>query len=210
MCEAYVRRIIKSRRVESRDRAKEFQRNAGTELFATFLGSVALLLWGVRMVRTGMTRAFGATLRRIIATRTRTRWSAFLAGIGVTGILQSSTATALLLASFAARGLIALPLALAVMLGADVGSAIAAQVFSFDIKWLWTLLVAAGVFIFMASDADKPRGIARIALGLGFMLLALSHLTAAARAAAGIRRLPLDAQPASPASRSSASWSPPR
>jgi phosphate:Na+ symporter len=115
---------------------------SGTELFATFLGSVALLLWGVRMVRTGMMRAFGAALRRIISTRTRTRMSAFLAGVGVTGILQSSTATALLLASFAGRGLIALPLALAVMLGADVGSSIAAQAFSFDIKWLWTLLVA--------------------------------------------------------------------
>ena len=94
---------------------------SGTELFATFLGSVALLLWGVRMVRTGMMRAFGAALRRVVATRSRTRLTAFLAGIGVTGILQSSTATALLLASFAGRGLIALPLALAVMLGADVG-----------------------------------------------------------------------------------------
>jgi phosphate:Na+ symporter len=52
---------------------------SGTELFATFLGSVALLLWGVRMVRTGMMRAFGAALRRIISTRTRTRMSAFLA-----------------------------------------------------------------------------------------------------------------------------------
>ena len=120
---------------------------SGTELFASFIGSVALLLWGVRMVRTGMMRAFGASLRRIIATRTRTRMSAFLAGIGVTGILQSSTATALLLASFAGRGLIALPLALAVMLGADVGSSIAAQVFSFDVKWLWTIMVGAGVLL---------------------------------------------------------------
>lgn len=153
---------------------------SGTELFATFLGSVALLLWGVRMVRTGMMRAFGATLRRIISTRTRTRMSAFLAGIGVTGILQSSTATALLLASFAGRGLIALPLALAVMLGADVGSSIAAQAFSFDIKWLWTLLVAFGVFTFLSTDADKARGVARISIGLGCMLLALSHLAGAA------------------------------
>jgi phosphate:Na+ symporter len=153
---------------------------SGTELFATIVGSVALLLWGVRMVRTGMMRAFGAALRRIIATRTRTRASAFLAGIGVTGILQSSTATALLLASFTARGLIALPIALAVMLGADVGSSIAAQIFSFDIKWLWTILVGVGVFVFMASEADRARGISRIAIGLGFMLLSLSHLGAAA------------------------------
>ena len=150
---------------------------SGTELFASLLGSIALLLWGVRMVRTGMTRAFGAALRRVLATYTRTRLSAFLTGLGVTGVLQSSMATALLLASFASRGLIALPLALAVMLGADVGSAVAAQIFSFDVKWLWSLLVALGVFLFLASEADKARGAARIAIGLGLMLLASAFLS---------------------------------
>src|SRR2546423_3126118 len=153
---------------------------SGTELFATFLGSVALLLWGVRMVRTGMTRAFGSQLRRAISTYARTRIGAFHAGVGITGILQSSTATAMLLASFAARGLIALPLALAVMLGADVGSAVVAQAFSFDIKWLWTVLVALGVLLFMSTEADRLRGVARIAIGLGFMLLALVHIGGAA------------------------------
>ncbi|MEA2929061.1 MAG: phosphate:Na+ symporter, partial [Hyphomicrobiales bacterium] len=130
---------------------------SGTELFASFIGSVALLLWGVRMVRTGMTRAFGSALRRAIATYARTRIRAFLAGVGVTGILQSSTATALLLASFAGRGLIALPLALAVVLGADVGSAVVAQVFSLDVKWLWSVLVALGVLVFMSTEADRAR-----------------------------------------------------
>jgi len=153
---------------------------SGTELFATFLGSVALLLWGVRMVRTGMTRAFGAALRRTISTYARTRIGAFLAGIGVTGILQSSTATTMLLASFAGRGLIALPLALAVILGADVGSAIVAQVFSFDVKWFWTVLVAIGVLVFMSTEADRARGVARIFIGLGLMLLALVHIGGAA------------------------------
>jgi phosphate:Na+ symporter len=153
---------------------------SGTELFATFLGSVALLLWGVRMVRTGMTRAFGAALRRAISIYARTRIGAFLAGIGVTGILQSSTATTMLLASFAGRGLIALPLALAVILGADVGSAIVAQVFSFDVKWLWSVLVAIGVLVFMSTEADRARGVARIFIGLGLMLLALVHIGSAA------------------------------
>ena len=153
---------------------------SGTELFATFLGSVALLLWGVRMVRTGMTRAFGSQLRRAISTYARTRIGAFVAGVGITGILQSSTATAMLLGSFAARGLIALPIALAVVLGADVGSAIAAQVFSLDVKWLWTVLVALGVLVFMSTEADRARGVARIFIGLGFMLLALVHIGGAA------------------------------
>ncbi len=153
---------------------------SGTELFATFLGSVALLLWGVRMVRTGMTRAFGSQLRRAISTYARTRIGGFIAGVGITGILQSSTATTMLLASFTARGLIALPIALAVVLGADVGSAIVAQVFSLDVKWLWTVLVALGVLVFMSTEADRARGVARIFIGLGLMLLALVHIGLAA------------------------------
>lgn len=153
----------------------------GTELFASILGSVALLLWGVRMVRTGMTRAFGTALRHILTTHVRTKGAAFLAGLGVTGLLQSSTATALLLASFAARGLIVLPIALIMMLGANVGTTLAAQIFSFDIIWLWTLAVGIGVFTFMAAEGDRVRAVARIGIGFGLMLLSLYHLRVAAQ-----------------------------
>ena len=93
----------------------------GVETVLNVLGSVALLLWGVRMVRTGLTRAFGAALRRAIAACSGNRFTAFLGGIAITGVLQSSTATALLVSSFAGRGLIPLSIAFAVMLGADIG-----------------------------------------------------------------------------------------
>ena len=154
---------------------------AATEHFLTFLGAVALMLWGVRMVQTGITRAFGSTLRRLLSMHVRTPLSAFLAGIGITGILQSSTATALLLASFTARGLIALSIALIMMLGANVGTTLVAQVLSLDVTWLWTAILALGVFVFMASEADRPRAIARIGIGLGMMLLSLHHLGLAAQ-----------------------------
>src|SRR6267143_1193850 len=89
----------------------------GVETILNVLGSVTLLLWGVRMVRTGLTRAFGTALRRAIGACSRNRFAAFAGGLAVTGLLQSSTATALLLSSFAARGLISLSIALAIMLG---------------------------------------------------------------------------------------------
>ncbi|HEX6978946.1 MAG TPA: Na/Pi cotransporter family protein [Alphaproteobacteria bacterium] len=152
----------------------------GTELLVDFLGSVALLLWGVRMVRTGMTRAFGPQLRRALSTFTRTRLSAFGTGLLVTGVLQSSTATALILASFAGRGLVTVGVALAVMLGADVGSTLVAQVFSFNIQAVAPLLIAAGVIAFMASKGDRPRNLGRITIGLGLMVLALKLLGEAA------------------------------
>src|SRR6478752_1501211 len=130
----------------------------GVDTILNIVGSVALLLWGVRMVRTGLTRAFGATLRRAIAACSRNRFTAFVAGFGLTGLLQSSTATALLLASFAGRGLIPLSIALG---------------------WLSPLMIAAGVIGFLSSEQDKPRHLGRVAIGLGLMLLSLRLLTVA-------------------------------
>src|SRR5258708_27281384 len=94
----------------------------GVTTILNVVGSVALLLWGVRMVRTGLTRAFGAALRRAIDACSRNRFTAFAGGLALTGLLQSSTATALLLSSFASRGLISLSTAPAIILGANVGT----------------------------------------------------------------------------------------
>ena len=148
----------------------------GSELLLTLLGGVTLLIWGVRMVRTGLTRAFGAPLRSVLNKASKNRLTAFGAGVGVAGVLQSSTPTALLIGSFAGRGLVALPVALAIMLGADVGTTLVAQVFAFDIKWLWTVATISGVVLFSASHGDRSKNLGRIAIGVGLMLLALSVL----------------------------------
>ncbi|MBL8696857.1 MAG: Na/Pi cotransporter family protein [Alphaproteobacteria bacterium] len=151
----------------------------GTEILFTLVGSVALLLWGVRMVRTGVTRAFGAGIRRVIAASTRNRWRAFLTGLGITAFIQSSTATTLIVSSFASRSLIAAPAALAVVLGADLGSTLAAQILSFDLGWLAYAAIAAGVFSFMGSRNEHARHMARIVIGLGLMLLSLKLIATA-------------------------------
>ena len=137
------------------------------------LGGVALLLWGTRMVRTGLVRAFGADLRRIIGASIRNRVLALLAGMGVTAVLQSGTATALMVASFAGRGLMATAPALAVMLGADIGSTLVAQAMSLDIHWASSLLLVVGVGVFLGMKETVWRDLGRVAIGLGLMLLAL-------------------------------------
>lgn len=125
------------------------------------------------MVRTGVSRAFGGNLRQAIAKSTSNRFKALCVGIGVTAILQSSTATALMIASFAGRGLIATAPALAVMLGADIGTTLVAQILSFDISWASPLLIAAGVITHSVASNAFPRQLGRTAVGLGIMLLAL-------------------------------------
>jgi phosphate:Na+ symporter len=128
------------------------------------------------MVRTGVMRAYGGELRSVLGRALRRRPAAFAAGLGVTGILQSSTATALITASFAERGLMATAPALAVMLGADVGTSLVVQALSFRFDWLSPLLVLAGVVAFMAGKTSRQRDLGRAAIGLGLMLLALHSI----------------------------------
>src|SRR5512137_1745845 len=109
------------------------------------LAAIALLVWGTHIVRTGVLRVFGANLRQVLHAGVDRRSRAVLAGIGVTAVLQSSTATALLVSSFVGQGLITTSAALAVMLGADVGTALMVQFFSLNLTWLAPLLIIAGV-----------------------------------------------------------------
>jgi phosphate:Na+ symporter len=144
-----------------------------TEILIQLLGAVALLLWGTRMVRTGILRVFGADLRHLLRVSLRNRFAAFLAGIGVTCVLQSSTATGLLMAAFAGRGVVETAPALAVMLGADFGSTLVAQVLSFNLHWLAPVLILAGVITHSSAERSSYHGLGRVAIGLGLMLLAL-------------------------------------
>jgi phosphate:Na+ symporter len=148
----------------------------GSIVLLDLMGGVALLLWGLHMVRSGIMRAFGSELRRVLSTALRNRFLALLAGIGVTALLQSSTATGLLMTSFAARGLIDLVPGLAVMLGANIGTTLIVQALSFNISAVAPVLFLAGVFAFKLGGRSRIRDLGRAAIGLGLMLLSLHIL----------------------------------
>ena len=143
------------------------------------LAAIALLVWGTHMVRTGVLRVFGESLRGVLAKSFRHRAAALLAGLGVTTIVQSSTATCLIVSSFVGKGLITTSAALAVMLGADVGTALMAVVFSFDLSWLSPLLIFSGVVLFVARQATTAGRVGRVLIGLGLITLALQLIVAA-------------------------------
>jgi phosphate:Na+ symporter len=152
----------------------------GTDFLVNLLGAAALLVWGLRMVRTGVMRAFGGDLRKRLGRSLRNRFAAFAAGFAITILLQSSTATGLLTASFASHGLVGSAAALAVILGADVGSTIVAQIVSLLPHELAPLLVLAGVALFTMSRATRLKDIGRTIVGLGLMLLSLRLIAMAA------------------------------
>lgn len=152
------------------------------------LAAIALLVWGTHIVRTGMLRVFGENLRGVLARSFSNRVTAAIAGLGVTSLVQSSTATCLIVASFVGTGLVGTGAALAAMLGADVGTALMAVVFSFDLSWLSPLLIFVGVVMFISRQNTTVGRVGRVLIGLGLITLALQLIVGATK--------PLTASPA--------------
>lgn len=151
---------------------------AEARLLLELAGEAALLLWGLHMVQSGVQRAFGSRLRQVLGVALGSRGRAFLAGLGVTAALQSSTATVLMVGSFAAAGAVGLAPALAAMLGANVGTALIVQLLSFDVTAVFPALVLAGVLAFRRGKRQQVRDLGRVSIGLGLMLLALHQMVA--------------------------------
>ena len=162
----------------------------GSVVLLDLMGGVALLLWGLHMVHSGILRAFGPDLRSLLAGALKNRFSAFAAGIGLTALLQSSTATALITSSFTSEGLVALVPALAIMLGANVGTTLIVQILSFNIAAVAPVLFIIGLVAFRSGARSRIKDIGRVSIGLGLMLLALHILLdtlAPAENAPGVR-----------------------
>jgi phosphate:Na+ symporter len=154
------------------------------------LAGVALLVWGTHIVRSGVLRVFGGGLRKVLSDSVANRGRAFLAGLGVTALVQSSSATALIVSSFAGQNLMALAPALVVMLGADVGTSMMVQLFSLDLSWLSPLAIGGGVILHLSRKATRVGQIGRISIGIGLIILALQLILQATRPftqAAGVK-----------------------
>ncbi|MEI6303861.1 MAG: Na/Pi cotransporter family protein [Betaproteobacteria bacterium] len=143
------------------------------------LSAIALLVWGTHLVRAGILRIYGAKLREVLSRSVSNRFTALLAGLGVTGLIQSSTATALIATSFTSRGLITTAPALAIMLGADIGTSMMVQVFSLNLSWLSPLLLFSGVVLFLSWQNGTAGRIGRVLIGLGLIILALKLILVA-------------------------------
>ncbi|KGT87600.1 membrane protein [Erwinia typographi] len=156
------------------------------------LSAIALLVWGTHIVRTGIMRVYGADLRRVLSRSVSKKPMAFVAGIGVTALVQSSNATTLLVTSFVAQELVGLTPALVIILGADVGTALMARILTFDLSWLSPLFIFFGVVFFLGRKQTRAGQLGRASIGLGLILLALQLVVAAATPitqAAGVKVL---------------------
>ncbi|NOC83247.1 Na/Pi cotransporter family protein [Ruegeria sp. HKCCD6428] len=138
-------------------------------------GATMLLLYAVRMVRTGIERSYGASFQRVM-TQQRSYLQASVVGLTMAVVLQSSAAVALLTSGFAASGMLSFPAGLAIVLGGDLGSALIIQILSFRLDWLVPMLLAVGGYLFVKTDSKKTRQMGRILMGVAFILISLRFL----------------------------------
>ncbi len=165
---------------------------SSVHVILTLCGEAALLLWGIQMIGSAVQRGFGGGLRTLLLVGLKGRFRAFLAGLSVTALLQSSTATAMLATSFAAGGAVDLTAALAVMLGANVGTTLIVQAVSFDVSAVYPALILVGVVLHRRGRRAATRDGGAALVGLGLVLLSLHLLVATLKpleASQGLREI---------------------
>jgi phosphate:Na+ symporter len=144
---------------------------ANQVLFA-LLGGTALLLYGVRLVGDGLQRAAGTRLRHVLSTLTGDRFRALLVGAGVTAVLQSSSATTVMLVGFASAGLLTLRQTIGVILGADIGTTVTVQLLAFNLLGFAPLVVFLGWLVYTAFGGIA-KYIGQAVLGFGLLFLGM-------------------------------------
>ncbi len=162
-----------------------------TKLLIILFGGMALLLYGMQLAGEGLQRAAGARLRQMLTHLTANRVSAALTGAGVTALIQSSTATTVMLIGFVQAGLLSLHQAMGIILGADVGTTLTVQLLAFKIYDYALLLVGFGFTALLFAKRGVFRDFGQALLGFGLIFLGLKLMI---EGMAPLRESPLVAQ----------------
>jgi phosphate:Na+ symporter len=132
-----------------------------------------LLLYGIRLLNDGLQNAAGPRIRSLLRSLTSSRLAAVGAGAFITGLIQSSSATSVMLVGFVSAGLMSFRQTLAVILGADIGATLTVQLIAFHIGDYALLLAGAGLSITLFAKRRQFRNIGNGLLGFGFVFLSI-------------------------------------
>jgi phosphate:Na+ symporter len=164
---------------------------SGSLVLLHLAGAIALLLFATRQVRTGVERAYGDVLRRRLRSILRNPLLAIGAGGALAICLQSATAVALIVGSFAGSGIVGGTSALLAVLGADLGSSLVVKLLSFDLEVLTPLCLVAGTALFLSTSRRDLLQLGRILIGIGLLILSLRLIGEASEPLRDSRILPV-------------------
>jgi len=147
-------------------------------LIALF-GGMALLLYGMQLVGEGLQLAAGGRMRKILSSITNNRFKGMMVGAFITAVIQSSSATTVMLVGFASSGLMDLTQTIGVILGADIGTTVTVQLIAFQIFDYALLLVGIGFLLIFTSRRKIFKYVGQAILGFGFIFFAMKIMSEA-------------------------------
>jgi len=148
-------------------------------IFFSLFGGVLLLLYGIKLLNDGLQNAAGPRIRSLLRSLTSNRFSAVGGGALITGLIQSSSATSVMLVGFVSAGLMSFRQTLAVILGADIGATLTVQLIAFHITDYAVLLIGIGLTFTLFAKRTLARNAGQGVLGFGFVILSLKIMTEA-------------------------------
>lgn len=146
-------------------------------MLVTLFGGMALLLYGMQLVGEGLQQAAGGRMRHILSNMTNSRTRGVLLGAFITAVIQSSSATTVMLVGFAGSGLMTLGQSISVILGADIGTTFTVQLIAFKIFDYALLLVGVGFLLIFACRRKVLRFVGQAILGFGFIFFAIKVMS---------------------------------
>lgn len=149
------------------------------EIFTGIFGGLGLFLYGMKLMGDGLENMAGDNLKSILEKITSNRIMGVFVGTIVTAIIQSSSATTVMVVSFVNAGLMSLMQATGVILGANVGTTITAQMVSFKLDAIAPIFIGIGAVIMLAAKKKKTKDLAYILLGFGILFMGMGMMSGA-------------------------------
>ena len=149
------------------------------------MGGLGLFLYGMNLMGDGLQKSAGSKLKRIIELLTSNVIMGVLVGMVVTMVIQSSSATTVMVVGFVNAGIMSLTQAIGVIMGANIGTTITAQLVSLDVDFLAPVALGIGIVIYMFSNKPKHKNIAEILIGFGILFTGMDFMKEAVKPLAG-------------------------
>ncbi len=146
------------------------------QLIPKLFAGLGMFLYGMNLMGDGLQKAAGDKMRNIIGFLTKNRFISVLVGLFVTGIIQSSSATTVMVVGFVNAGLMNLNQAIGIIMGANVGTTVTAQLVSFDLEAVAPVAVGIGVVFMMVKQTNKARNFAEILIGFGILFVGMTFM----------------------------------
>ncbi len=147
------------------------------QIIITCLGGLAVFIFGMNMMSDGLQKSAGDKMRNILALLTRNPIIGVLAGALATAVLQSSSATTVMVIGFVSAGLMKLPQAISVIMGANIGTTITAQLIAFKIgDYAWAIVFIGFVMYFFLVRFEKVKDIGQVLFGFGLLFIGINTM----------------------------------